>query len=140
MHLAARHGQAKVVEYLLERGADIEARDADLETPLLAAIDRRWFAKPTPEVVRLLVKQGADLQATDKAGWFPLYAAAQYASLPVAEILLSAGAPVNQRTNAGQTPLDRALIEQDRKPEGITSEDRQAMIHLLKRHGAVEGN
>jgi ankyrin repeat protein len=59
--------QVEALEYLLSKGADIEARNRDGMTPLLAAIDKRhpdgfW----REETVRVLLRYGADVNATVK--------------------------------------------------------------------------
>ena len=59
--------QVEALEYLLSKGADIEARNQDGMTPLLAAIhtdypDGFW----REETVRVLLRHGADVNATVK--------------------------------------------------------------------------
>mmetsp|Transcript_3808 Transcript_3808/g.15811 ORF Transcript_3808/g.15811 Transcript_3808/m.15811 type:complete len:171 (-) Transcript_3808:66-578(-) len=60
---AAANGHGEVVCALLDRGADLEARDSDGCTPLLAAAR---FGKA--KVVRLLVERGADTEASNRFG------------------------------------------------------------------------
>jgi len=54
LHLAGMTGDAKVAAYLVEHGADINAKDADGYTPLVRAKANRNQA-----VVDILVKHGA---------------------------------------------------------------------------------
>ncbi|MEC9476508.1 MAG: ankyrin repeat domain-containing protein [Planctomycetota bacterium] len=54
----------EIVSLLLEKGAEIEAKDNDGWTPLMSAAG---FSK-TPEIVTLLLDAGADALAKDKAG------------------------------------------------------------------------
>ncbi|KAK4124843.1 ankyrin [Parathielavia appendiculata] len=61
----ANFWQVEALEYLLSKGADIKARNADGMTPLLAAIDKSWpdgFWRE--ETVCVLLKHGADVNAT----------------------------------------------------------------------------
>src|SRR5262249_6424046 len=58
-------GDRSIVALLLDKGADIEARDADGMTPLLLAAGGAVHA---PALVRLLLRRGADLGARTPDG------------------------------------------------------------------------
>jgi ankyrin repeat protein len=63
----ANFWQVEALEYLLSKGADIEARNKNGMTPLLAAIDKQYpdgFWRE--ETVRVLLRHGADVNATVK--------------------------------------------------------------------------
>ena len=63
LHVVAWLGRTEMVEMLLEKGADIEARDERYNTPLhLAALQGRM------EMVQLLLEKGADHTAGDGRG------------------------------------------------------------------------
>jgi ankyrin repeat protein len=70
LHMAARRGNLKVAEALLDRGADLEARDSLGETPL-----RRAVNCSQPALARLLVSRGAGVHSRDRRGLTPLQAA-----------------------------------------------------------------
>jgi len=56
-----------VVQLLLEKGADIESKDTDGQTPL------SWAAQDGCEaVVQLLLEKGADIESKDTDGQTPL--------------------------------------------------------------------
>lgn len=55
LHYAADFGHSLVVEYLIKKGADINAKDKHDITPLLAAI-----FEGHSDVVRLMLDKGAD--------------------------------------------------------------------------------
>jgi hypothetical protein len=141
LHQASRMGHPDVVRCLLDHGADVMARAELGETPLLMAITSRWDATANPDVVRCLVEYGADVTAMDHDGWTPLYAAAQRGSIDVAKVLLGAGAPIDQRTDFGQTPLDRAtlghkqemvrFLRESRKTSFKTSTPENDLLGLL---------
>jgi len=100
LHLAVLAGQREVVRYLVEQGADLnaKAKDAHGGTPLhwAAALGRI-------EMARLLIEAGAGVNALDNHGFTPLDATRydQHASAParaaVAKLLLQHGALSGQQ-------------------------------------------
>ena len=65
LHLACIHGKYEVVELLLDKGADIEARDFNLWMPLDCAA-----AYGRPKCARMLLEAGAPVDPVDKVGRF----------------------------------------------------------------------
>ena len=93
------------VQMLLDRGADLTARDQHGGTPLHYAAMRN----KTPAVVALLLDRGADLTARTQYGGTPLHGAAGYNETPaVVALLLDRGADLTARTQDGWTPLHGA--------------------------------
>ncbi len=111
---AARHGEAERVELLLERGADVRARDAKGETVLHAVFSRRNWRLDLGLIIRLL-KAGADLQAQDDRGWTPLHSAAERGRREAVELLLDKGADPRANDESGQTPLHLAAKRANHK-------------------------
>lgn len=72
LHTAAQEGFVHGVKVLLDKGAHIEARNIDGETPLLVAVRCRKY-----EVVSLLLARGASVAAEDHYGVTPLASAEQ---------------------------------------------------------------
>lgn len=67
LHAAARYGKAYLLSPLLDRGGAVNARDANGETPLMAAI--RAEGPGGREAVEYLIKKGPDiLEARSKRG------------------------------------------------------------------------
>lgn len=67
LHVASRNGEMEMVRTLLDRDADIEARDFLDRTPIhLAAM---WDRQ---DIVRLLARRGADVNSKDRWGVTPL--------------------------------------------------------------------
>lgn len=70
LHMAARRGNVEAAEALLERGANIEARDSLGETPLRRAVNCGQTG-----VAALLLGKGADPHSVGSKGLTPLSAA-----------------------------------------------------------------
>src|ERR1043166_9926335 len=88
LHTAAYNGQTAVVEDLLRRNADVNARTTQGHTPLYDAADRG-----TPQVVALLLQHGADVTIrAEDTGWTPLQAALSRQRSDIAEALRQHGA------------------------------------------------
>jgi ankyrin repeat protein/mono/diheme cytochrome c family protein len=96
---AIRDADSAAVRKLIERGVDINARDAEGNTPLILA---SFYAGP--ECVALLLQKGADPNAANKAGVTALIRAAT--NYEKTRLLVNAGAEVRVRTSdLGNTPL-----------------------------------
>lgn len=100
---AVYNGRVDVARLLIEKGADVNAKDSAGWTPLYGAVS---YGKK--EVVSLLITKGADVNARNNGGVTPLHRAAVWGNKEVAELLISKGADVDAKDNAGNTPLDVA--------------------------------
>lgn len=96
------HGE--VVEVLLQRGADVHARDSLGNTPLHKAV---VFGAAV--VVEALLERGADVNAVNKQITTALHKAVLGGDQEVMEVLLSRGADVNIRDKGVCTPLHKAV-------------------------------
>ncbi|MFB0555182.1 MAG: ankyrin repeat domain-containing protein [Phycisphaerae bacterium] len=96
LHFAAESGQTDIVEYLIARGADVNARNNSGQTPIDIAMNQNQ-----KDIVKLLVSKGANISA--------LHLAIYLKDKAKARRLIEAGADVNKRTPYGTTPLDRAV-------------------------------
>jgi ankyrin repeat protein len=76
----------KVARYLLEHGADVNAR-SDGGTPL-----HRTLRHDGVEIARVLIEHGADIDAEDDDGCTPLRTASKSRADKVAKLLLEHGA------------------------------------------------
>ncbi len=96
---AIRNADAHVVRKLIEAGADVNARDADGNSPLILA---SFYA--SPQCVALLLEKGADANTANRAGVTALVRAAT--NYEKARLLVDSGAKVGVRTaDLGNTPL-----------------------------------
>ena len=100
LHAAAEEGNIDTLRSLLERGADINARDATNQIPL-----HRAAAKGHVDVVLLLIERGAEVDSCDNWGWTPLHRSSREGHLEVSRTLLDYGANVNARQQNHWTPI-----------------------------------
>lgn len=120
LHWAAVKGNSAVLEFLLEKGADVSVKDSDGRTPLHCATDRE--REPVVDenqgaekehsnewkIANALITRGANLKAADGKGCTPLHYAAERGSVDVASLLIGKGAGLEARDKKGLTPLHYA--------------------------------
>jgi len=99
LHLAVFFGHAALAEFLIKRGADLDAvsRNPMANTPLHSAVAGRRIA-----AAKLLLQAGADVNARAQ-GLTPLHLAAHAGHEPLVELLLAYGADAKVRDAQGQT-------------------------------------
>ena len=97
LHWAAVTGDAQLAELLLGRGAQLQAEDERMETPLHKA--------RCAEVAGVLVRCGADVNAQDAVGRTPLHEAAKRRDADLSALLLLAGASSDIRNRDRRTAL-----------------------------------
>lgn len=100
---ATEAGRHDLVALFLSSGADIDACDDRLWTPLMIAA-----FNGNEKLTRLLVKSGASIHHKDNAGYVPLHWAAFNGFAKVVKLLLTDDADVDVRSNYGWTPLLQA--------------------------------
>jgi ankyrin repeat protein len=148
---AAAEGHARVVEVLIEVGAEFRARLASGFTPLLFAVREGHV-----DVVRTLLKAGVDVNETvpvegrrrgyggrlPPAGTGPLLMAIMNGHFELAAHLLDAGANPNADL-PGYTPLHAMIAvrkpgigDNDPGPEGSGSMSSIDLVRKLVAHGA----
>jgi len=99
--------QVRVVELLLQHGADPSARDHRGATPLQTALSRPGSNSGT--IARMLLEHGASVTGSGDTE-APLFAAARIGDIPLAAALLRRGAKINERSRGGGTPLWSATM------------------------------
>jgi len=102
------------VEKLLERGADVNAQDADGDAPLHGAAQMGDM-----EILNLLLDKGADPNIKNRLGGTPLMWAAVFGNEPVAVRLLKSGANPALKDADGMTALDWANKNKRDKLEAL---------------------
>ena len=100
---AAEQGDISAVHDLLAQGVDVNAADADGETPL-----RKAAMKGHSEITEMLLEHGASVDAATREGWTALHGASWNGNPRVAQVLISKGANLGARNRDGVTPLHGA--------------------------------
>ncbi len=120
-HIAAVNGQMEVLKYLLKRRPDLEIKNNEQDTPLLAAA-----AKDKSEAALALVAAGADVNTHDAGYTYPLHWVAHFGDLDLAKAMVEKGVELDVRTRKEErTPTYYAV-----------SADRGAVLEFLVSRGA----
>ncbi|XP_049821633.1 poly [ADP-ribose] polymerase tankyrase isoform X3 [Aethina tumida] len=101
LHFASGYNRVAVVEYLLQQGADVHAKDKGGLVPLHNACSYGHY-----EVTELLVKHGASVNVADLWKFTPLHEAAAKGKYEIVKLLLKHGADQTKKNRDGATPLD----------------------------------
>ena len=96
LHIATKRSDAAWVGFMLQRGANANARDREGNTPLLAATQVRWS-----EGVRIFIAIKAQLDAQNRLGETALHKAIQNRDSITAKMLIDAGANPDINDNSG---------------------------------------
>ena len=130
IHHAISSGNAELVELLISKGADVNAKGQFDRTPLHFAGNK--------SMAEILLAHGAYVDAQADQGETPLHWAAgsgmgakgEEASLEIAKVLIAHGADVNKMSRGYGTPLNKAAYY-----------NKLQMAKLLIEHGAdIKGN
>lgn len=98
---AAFYCRSRIVEYLINKNVDINAKDKIGYTPLHAAVQENDI-----EIVKLLLGNGADVNAKDNYGNSPLAKTMLNTPIEIFQILLNYGANPNEKNNFGYSVID----------------------------------
>jgi hypothetical protein len=98
---AAGRGDVSIVRQLLNKGADINAKDDNGWTALMMASSY----KGNYEIVRMLLAKGADVNAGNNERGTALYNACVFGHSEIVNELIAHGADVDARNDRGFTPL-----------------------------------
>ncbi|XP_071159000.1 uncharacterized protein [Mytilus edulis] len=97
---ACAQGHTKIVDMLLERGADYNKYDGCGETPLMKACKNG-----RTDILKMLLDRGADYNNYDGYGETPVMKASEYGHTDTLKILLDRGADYNISDGMGETPI-----------------------------------
>ncbi len=106
LHLVTDRRDLTWMTYLIQKGANVNARDAKGVTPLQLAINLGFL-----EGVQLLVQRKADLNESNDAGETPLISAVHRRDVGMLRVLLAAGADPDRADNSGRSARDYAELD-----------------------------
>ena len=98
--LSASNGNSEMVKYLIDNGADFNARNDEQWTALLYAASQGSF-----ELVKYLVENGADVNAKQNREWTVLMYASSVGTFEMVDYLVGNGADINAENLEQETAL-----------------------------------
>ncbi|WP_265028006.1 ankyrin repeat domain-containing protein [Wolbachia endosymbiont (group A) of Calamotropha paludella] len=130
LHNACSNGHLKVVEYLIDKGASLKAKNKDGKIPLELAeqkgytdiveilkqtqlnLDRELLIAVEKEdlgKVKDNIRRGANVNAQSRLGWASVFWAIQKNNLNIVKLLVNNGADINAKDNESWMPLHWAV-------------------------------
>jgi ankyrin repeat protein len=125
LHIVTARRDTVWMQYMIAKGANVNARNAKGETPLEIAAELGFV-----EGVDLLISVGARVDETNNTGSTPLIDAVSRRDLEVVRSLLKAGANPDRPDNSGRSARDYATLD------GKESPVLAAITESLHAHGA----
>jgi uncharacterized protein len=124
LHFAICRGWFDIAEFLISRGADVNAADSDQITPIHVSIQHQSL-----ELTQKLIEHGANINWHCGCGSIdtPLHRAVYTKQPKMVEFLISYGASIDEIDDFHRTPIETAAKRGDR-----------AMVNLLLAHGAAK--
>ena len=112
LHIVTRRSDAPWVGFLLQNGANANARDSEGNTPLMLATQVRWT-----EGVKIFIAVRAQIDLQNRLGETALQKAVQNRDSFTAKALIEAGANPDITDNSGSSP--RMLAEADPRAAAV---------------------
>lgn len=106
MVLAAKEGHYETVKYLIEAGVSTVKKDKFKRTAAVIAL-RNGYSR----VAALLLKHGCPWNQPDSSDNYPLHYACGYGAHQAIDILMKAGANINQYNSWKLTPIGIAMLK-----------------------------
>ena len=128
---AAYYGHERVVELLLQRGAEVNQQNSMGASALMGAADNGH-----EKVVELLIRHGAEIDLLTSNGSTALMYAAQEGHERVVDLLLQRGAEINKQDSDGATALMFAAQAGHARVVELLLQ-RGAKINMQDRHGVT---
>lgn len=106
LHIVTTRRDLTWMQFLIGKGANVNARDGKGQTPLVIASNYNFV-----EGVDLLVANGAKVDESNNAGETPLITAVHNRNIALVRVLLKAGASATRADNSGRSALDYAELD-----------------------------
>ncbi len=130
IHDAVSAGNLDRVQKLVVQGADVNARAAREETPLMYAA-----LAGQGDIVNYLLQRGADIKARNASGMTTLHAAAYAGNTDIVSLLIAKGADVNDAANTYKVAPLHVASEENHVEIVKVLLQRGADVDALERHG-----
>ena len=105
LHIACENDDLPLVQYLIEKKANVNAQNYQEQTPLhLACYHANGY-----QVVRHLIQNGANIKAKDKEGKTPLHIACINGNKLIVQFLIQNKADIEAKDKEGKSPLEYAI-------------------------------
>ena len=134
LHDAAKAGRLVQAQSLLNRGADVNAKDKEERTALHYAAGHYTAKHGYVALVKVLLKAGADVNAREESGNTALHYAAKRAYVAIVKVLLEAGADVNAAADGGKIPLHDATLS--RSFQEVDNDRAYRIVEILLKAGS----
>jgi ankyrin repeat protein len=131
LHKAVESNHKDVVELLLAKEAEVNAKAKNGRTPLHTTME--WL--PNQDIIKSLLAKGAKINSKDNYGETPLHLAVRYHQEDIVEFLLVHGADVNANNKNGETPLHLAAKDNRNKQMAELLLNKGAEINAKDRLG-----
>ena len=115
LHVVTQRRDITWMQFLIAKGANVNARNFKGETALVIACNLNWV-----EGVELLVELGAKVDEPSSTGETPLITSVHNRNIGLMRILLKAGADPDRTDNSGRSARDYARL--DGKAEALLGE------------------
>lgn len=137
IQVAAEFGSEEIVDYLIDKRANIPTEQGQASYQVLNAACSRGFARlfetlldkgfdlqinryttnlihlaasgGSEKIVEILLSKGFEVMTGDAYGWSPLHNAAEKGNLNVVKLFINKGADINDRTASGKSPYNLAV-------------------------------
>lgn len=112
LHAAALYDNIQFVQFLIERGADLDSLDCYGNTPLGVGV----VENSSVEVLSMLVNAGSNIHHKNEDGDTALHLASLFGYQNIIKFLVECGADIQAVNNEGETPIN---IANKNTPEGF---------------------
>lgn len=119
--LAAGNDDSRIVQRLLDQGADINAKDKKGQTALMLASMNAHM-----DTLKILLARNADINLQNNHGATALILAAMRGHTTAVKYLLDKNPDLTGKTDGGLTALDAAELN-----------EHEEVVEILKQHGAT---
>lgn len=106
VHVAAAEGHPEIVEYLISIGANVTKRDKFKRTALIVSLKNNHV-----RIASILLAAGCPWNEPDSSDNYPLHYACAFGGIQAIDLLLKAGANINQLNSWKLSPVTVAFLK-----------------------------